>query len=481
MQLVAVFLRARPGGREDGVELADGSERVDVRRVTVVILVLHETGERFELRHEAAEHAQFMHQRQRRVDAAGLLQHGTEAQVGVERLDHALVDELERRADEGGEVDIRCAVELLAMPEDANEPHRVVLEDVRVLGGELAAAQQEAVEPLRALGAADHQQVFQRADEARPRGDGQREALLDDFRKGVNRRRMPVVIVHERLDALQQRRLRVAEVGREPRLHLEVEHVGGVLAHVVQLVPHPEQEMVAALERAQLGRLQVVLFDQFLQPRDAEPHPRHPERVLVVAQAADAVLDVGLLHEDGVAILPPAAGLVVEARGDVAFRVVREVVLAVGLGKILVERLRPGDEPRFQQRGLGADVAAGFGEDLVERAGGVADLQAEVPERIEDAVGEVFLELRQRLHVGGRGEEEHHVDVAQRAELAAAVAAEGDEADGRGRLAVLLAPTLDGRVEERPEQPVHHRREGLDNFLARFAVQVPLADARTFG
>jgi hypothetical protein len=83
-----------------------------------------------------------------------------------------------------------------------------------------------------------------------------------------------------------------------------------------------------------------------------------------------------------------------------------------------------------RQRGLGADVLRGLGEHLVERARGVADLQPQVPERVKDFIGHVLLELRQILALGGGRVEEHHVDVAEWIEFAAAVAAERDQADG---------------------------------------------------
>ena len=479
VQLGAVGLGGRFGGREDGVELPDGAQGVDVRGVAVVILVLHQAGQRGELRHELPQHAQLMHQGQRGVNLAGLLEHGAEAQVGIEGGDDLFCDQLQRAADERGEIDVRRAAELLAVAEDADEADGVLLEDVRVLGGEFAATQEEAVEALGAVGAAGEEEVLERANDARAGGDGEREALLDDLGDAVNGLRVAVVVLHERLDALEQDLLRVAEVGGEAGLRLEVEHIRRMLAHVMELVAHAEQEVVAALEGAQLGRLQVVLLLQLVHARDAEADAGHPQGVLVVAQAADAVLDVGLLHEDGVAVLRAAAGLVGEARGDVALGVVGEVVLAVGLGEILVERLGARDEARLEQGRLGADVARGLGEDLVERAGGVADLELQVPERVEHAVGEMLLELRQVLHV--RRVEEHHVHVAQRAELAAAVAAEGDEADGGGRLAVGLAPAVEGGGEERLEESVHAVGEGVGDLVARVAGAVALVDALALG
>ena len=57
VQFLAVFERDRLGLGEDAVELADGVEGVDVGRVAVVELVLHEAGEPVERRDEPPQHA----------------------------------------------------------------------------------------------------------------------------------------------------------------------------------------------------------------------------------------------------------------------------------------------------------------------------------------------------------------------------------------------------------------------------------------
>jgi hypothetical protein len=233
------------------------------------------------------------------------------------------------------------------------------------------------------------------------------------------------------------------------------------------------------LEGAELGGLQVFLLLELVHPRDAEADAGHPEGVLVVAQAADAVLDIGFLHEDGVAVLRAAAGLVAEAGGDVALGVVAEVMFAVGLCEVLVERLGPGDEARFKQRGLGLDVAGGFGEHLVERACGMADLELQIPERVENGVGEVLLEFPEILHIGRV--EEHHVHIAQRAEFAPTVAPEGDQAGGGGRLAVGLAPAGERGGKQRLQQAVNAASEGLRDLVAGFPRAMALVDAFALG
>lgn len=481
VQDFAVALGARIARRENGVKFPDRAERVDVRGVPVVVLVLHEADERREFRHEASEHAEFVHERQGRMDLAGLLHDGLEAEVGVGGFDHLPGDELHGAADQRGEVEVRSDFELLAVAEHADQAHRVLLEDVAVFVGQFASADQEAVDAFGALGAPGEHEVLERADQPRRGGDAEREAFFDRFRNAEDGLRVPVVILHERLDALEQVLLRVAEVGGEPRLGVEVEHVGRMPAHVVQLVANPEQEIVGVLHRAEFGRLEVVLLGEFLEARDAEAHAGHPERVLVVAQAADAVLDVGFLDEDRVAVLGAPAGLVAEAGHDVGLGVVLQVMFPVRVGEVLVERGRAGEETGFEEGRLGFDLAAGLGEDLGQGARGVPDLQLEVPHRVQDAVGEMLLELRELGRFADLGIEEHHVDVAQRAQFGPAIPAERHEADRGRRFAMLVAPGGEGGREEGHEQAVHAIRQRPGDQAARFARLVAFADALSLG
>ena len=217
---------------------------------------------------------------------------------------------------------------------------------------------------------------------------------------------------------------------------------------------------------------------QLLHALDAELHPRHPQRVLIVAQAADAVLDVGLLQKDRVAILRTARGLVLQTGGNVTLGIFRGDEIAVRLRKGLVKRSRAGDEVRFQQRSLGLDVLARLDENLVDGSRGMTDLEVAVPEKIEDLVDEMFL---QRLHDCGPGlrwEEEHHIDVALRTQLVAAVAAERDQADRGGQVFVSSAIGLNGIVEETGQHDVDHRGAGLGHLEPGLAGIVMHADHR---
>ena len=159
----------------------------------------------------------------------------------------------------------------------------------------------------------------------------------------------------------------------------------------MKLVADAEEEIVGALEGREVVGAEVVLRGKLVDLGDVELHAGHPHGVLVIAQATHAVLDVGFLVEDGVGILGAPVGLILDARGDVVLRVLGGVVAAVGLREGVVEFLRTRDAPRLQHRRLGLDVFPRLGERFVNRASDVADLEAAVPEDVENLGREVLL------------------------------------------------------------------------------------------
>ena len=116
------------------------------------------------------------------------------------------------------------------------------------------------------------------------------------------------------------------------------------LAEEVQFVADAQEKIVGAGELGQLLGPQVTLRDELADVRDPELHAGHPHGILVIAQAADAVLHIGLLQEDRVAIFFAPLGLVAEAGGDVVLRILGGGKRPVGLGKGFVEGRRTGEE-----------------------------------------------------------------------------------------------------------------------------------------
>ena len=80
------------------------------------------------------------------------------------------------------------------------------------------------------------------------------------------------------------------------------------------------------------------------------------------------------------------------------------------------------DKARLQKAGADRHVGLGLADAVVERARGMADLQAEIPQRVEHVLDHLL--AARRLLVG---QHEQEIDIRFRRELAAAIAAIGDD------------------------------------------------------
>ena len=154
-----------------------------------------------------------------------------------------------------------------------------------------------------------------------------------------------------------------------------------------------------------------------------------PEQRVEVAQAALALLDVGLDLVAGIAGLDDALVALGELGGD-EFGGGRLHQVAVEAGRQAHGRAdsspRIGRASRMEVRMVMS--ARGEAQALVDRAGGMADLLAEVPEHVEDRLGDALAPGR----LLGRQQEEE-VDVRARRQRAAAIAADGDDRDALAR------------------------------------------------
>jgi len=172
-------------------------------------------------------------------------------------------------------------------------------------------------------------------------------------------------------------------------------------------------------------------LDQFVEFAHAVDVFGDPEKRVEIAQPAFAVFHVGL---DQVARLAGAADAFFalgkfggdELRGGVAHHVVVEARLQ------FVEQLAVAEqEARLEDGGADGHVRLGLADAFVHRAGGVADLEAGIPETIENC-------FRNLLAPGGLlvGQHEQQIDVGTRRLQSAAVAAGRDHrhALGLGRI-----------------------------------------------
>ena len=119
--------------------------------------------------------------------------------------------------------------------------------------------------------------------------------------------------------------------------------------------------------------------DQFAHHLGAEDVAAHPIECLEVSQAAFALFDVGLDQEGAVAVAP-MSGVALGLFGD------QESAGAVGaaegheaLAELGEQTLVAGQQARVDHGGADHHVALGVVQAVFDRAGGVADLEPEVP------------------------------------------------------------------------------------------------------
>ena len=213
-------------------------------------------------------------------------------------------------------------------------------------------------------------------------------------------------------------------------------------------------------KRRCVGLGQHALRDQLGRRLDAVDEAAEPEQRLQVAQAALALLDVGLEQVAAVAgALVAGVALGELGLDEHAVAAVDDVVLEAPL-ELGEQRLVAPQEARLEQARADLQVGAREPQALVERAGRLADLEAEIPQPVEQ-------ELDHLLGMRGAlvGMQEQQVDVGVRRQLAAAVAADRSdhEALAGGRVGHAEDAAV-GEVEQAMQQHVdqaaaaeHHR------------------------
>ncbi len=117
---------------------------------------------------------------------------------------------------------------------------------------------------------------------------------------------------------------------------------------------------------------------------------------------------------------------------------------------------------RLEQRGADGLVALGVAQALLDRAGGMADLQAHVPQEVEHELDDLL--AARRLLVGTQ---EQQIDVGERRQLAAAVAARRHHAQPFGGAGIGGGiDALVGEVEDHPDELVHQEGGGGQHHVA---------------
>src|SRR5262245_64343899 len=158
----------------------------------------------------------------------------------------------------------------------------------------------------------------------------------------------------------------------------------------MQLAAHGPEEALAAAEAPVFVRGEDAGLDELFLGLVGIKVLGEPMQRVQIAQAALAVLDVGL---DQITRGPGARVpriLLGELGLDEGPGVAFKHLLAKAAAEIVEQTPVAEDQPRIEQRGADGHVGAAAADTLVDIARGVADLETEVPQEIEHVFGDAL-------------------------------------------------------------------------------------------
>ena len=199
------------------------------------------------------------------------------------------------------------------------------------------------------------------------------------------------IMLHEAFDRRQAVAGRIAQPLRDEALQIEAQALLGAPGDEMHGAADFPQESLAAAKQPQFLLAEQANADQFLRVLDAIGVFGDPEQGVQIAQAALALLDVGLDQiARGAGALYPLVAL--GKLGGDEFRRAVAHDLVVETRQHSVEKASIAeDETGFEQGGADGHVRPGLLDALVQRAGGVADLLLQVPQEIEHGLDDQFV------------------------------------------------------------------------------------------
>ncbi len=266
------------------------------------------------------------------------------------------------------------------------------------------------------------------------RQDGFAKQLQQHFVQQADVHDGAVILLHQLFDGEGEARVLVAEHLRQLDLIVEQQPVLAPSGQRMQPEADLPKERLARLELAQLLAGEKAVSHQLVERVGAEMALRHPADGLNIAQAPGAGFDVGFQIVCGVEIAMMALGLFLDLRFEEILRGPEPVgrQRAAHAGE---QRFRAGEQPRLEQGGGDADVGEALALAVVDGAHAVADLEADVPEK-----GQKFLDVRLPVRRVALRQQHHDVDVRTRVQLAAPVAAHGNQRQVVRKLAGVAHP-----------------------------------------
>ena len=259
------------------------------------------------------------------------------------------------------------------------------------------------------------------------------------------------IMLHQPLDAEGPGMVGIADAPRQLGLQIEGQALLRPSGEIVQMAAHGPEEGGRLLEGRHLGGAQHPAVDQGGDLIHLIEIFGDPVEGMEVAQASLALLDVGLQRIARIA----GALVALVALGELGLDEVEAVAggdLAPEAALQLLEQLRIApEEAGFQQPGADGHIRLGLADALVHRAGGMADLEAQIPEAVEHELHHLLAMGRQLV-----GQQEQEIDIRAGGELAPAIAAHRHQGQmlagaGIGQREDLLG----GVVVEGADQLIH--------------------------
>jgi hypothetical protein len=321
----------------------------------------------------------------------------------------------------GGGEGVRVQVQSLAirMQEQAQQVDRVGLEDRGALDMQAAALGEEARSHLPPAGAAAARQETRQGARL-----GFDPLLLqlggEDPGQGADLLGDQEVAPHEALHRRGVAAVAITHPAGDGRLEVEGQPLLGPASGEVHVAAHRPEKVDGAEEAGHLPAVEHVQLDDAAGPVGAGHGVQvsgDPEQGVEVPQPALALLDVGLDHiAAGAGAQMPLVPLL-ELGGHELRARAADHLIAEPSDQVLGQGFVSGQVAGFQDGGADGEVLPREAQALVHGPGGVANLEAQVPQRIEH-------ELDHALGVGRLlvGPKEQQIEVGEGRQGPAAVA-----------------------------------------------------------
>ena len=398
----------------DRAEHANGADAVLVHRVDVVEVELSLPHDAAEVRQEAAHHAGLVHHPQDLLGVALVGEDRAEGAVRLRVVAHRCRDQPVALVDQAERGRMNVAAFGLGPAEDGDEARRALAERVLADRRDAPAGDVEPVAegPRHRSGAVDRSGVEPLSLQHRAEDPRELAHLLRDEE----------VVLHEPLDGEIAAARPVAHARRDLGLPVEGEAILRPLADDVEVRPDPPQEILRPREAVVLVLAEHAPLHELAEAIDAKEILGDPEQHVEVAQAALAVLHVGLQQIAGIAGTHVALVALAQLGSDELGLGARHQFREKALAERLVERLVAPHVARFEHGGPNRHVLARPAQAICDRTGGVAHREAQVPQHVEQVLDDLLAAAGQLV-----GMQEENIDVGMGRQIAPAVAPDRDQ------------------------------------------------------